>query len=98
MDVGLAAALTGISFLVGVIATALGAGWRIRSAIDTAVDVATDKIMREMSETMKNHFDSEHGKDSGGKTLRERVILLESGIQSMRRSIERRHDRDDISR
>lgn len=65
-------------FVLAVITTVIGVSWRIRNLQRVLVE-----------ETMKHHVEAEHAKDANGRTLRERVILIETSIESIRRSIER---------
>jgi len=85
-----------IAALVGITATAVGASWRVRSLVDDRDEKLIGIFLQEIKKEMTAHANAEHGKDGSGKTLRERIILLESAFRSLRRSIERRrgYERD----
>lgn len=76
MEIESSAAMAGISFFIGVTATMVGAAWRLRTTIE-----------REIRDVFKQHLETEHARDAQGRTLRERMALIEASLLSLQSSI-----------
>lgn len=81
----LSAVIGAASFLMAVITTVAAVSWRIRSLQKSVIE----EVTKHQEDMMRHHIEAEHSKDAQGRTLRERVILIETSIDSIRRSIER---------
>ena len=85
------AIMGGAGFLGGVIVTLVGVTWKLKGTFTALEDKLRELIWEAVDTSLARHVDGEHAKDSNGRTLRERLMLLESGFQSLRRSTERKH-------
>jgi len=65
-------------FLIAVVTTLVGVGWRIRGMEARLREESRENAEQEAFRAMKKHLDAEHTKDSEGRTLRERIGLVEA--------------------
>lgn len=56
-----------LAFVVSIIVTLVGVSWRLRGVIEKTVE-----------EEVRKHLEAEHSKDRDGRTIRERIGLLEA--------------------
>lgn len=61
-------------FLLAIVTALVGVGWRMRG-MEARLE---DKVQDGVVEAMKDHWRAEHTRDGEGRTLRERIGLLEA--------------------
>ena len=61
-----------LAFIVSIVVTLVGVSWRLRGVIEKSVE-----------EELQKHVDGEHGKDGEGRTIRERVGLVEQSVKTL---------------
>lgn len=62
------------AFLVAIVTALVGVGWRIRGLEARLKEQAEEEAYR----SMRKHLEAEHTRDSEGRTLRERIGLMEA--------------------
>lgn len=64
----------GGAFLVAIVTTLVGVGWRIRGLEASLREKAEEEAYR----AVRKHVEAEHIRDSEGRTIRERIGVLEA--------------------
>lgn len=63
--------------IVGVVITLIGVTWRLRGTLDSLKEELKESCDTKVEAGLAEHHEQEHAKDSKGRTIRERLLVLE---------------------